>query len=97
MKEILVRPLVTEKMTALQDAHNQYAFEVTTEANKIEIAGAVEKQFHVSVLSVRTVTSKGKLKMQLTKRGRFEGRTSKWKKAIVTLKEGEKIDFFANT
>ena len=97
MKEILVRPLVTEKMTALQDAHNQYAFEVVTGANKIEITRAIEQQFKVKVVSVRTVTHKGKLKSQLTKRGRFEGRTSSWKKAIVTLKEGEKIDFFANT
>ncbi len=92
MKEILVRPLVTEKMTALQDAHNQYAFEVTTDANKIEISRAVEKQFKVKVVSVRTISLKGKMKSQLTKRGRFEGRTSAWKKAIVTLKEGEKID-----
>ncbi len=97
MKAILVRPLVTEKMTALQDAHNQYAFEVATAANKIEIAHAIEKQFNVQVVSIRTISLKGKWKTQLTKRGRFEGRTSSWKKAIVTLKEGEKIDFFANT
>jgi large subunit ribosomal protein L23 len=97
MKEILVRPLVTEKMTALQDAHNQYAFEVATGANKIEITRAIEKQFNVKIESVRTILLKGKRKTQLTKRGRFEGKTSTWKKAIVTLKEGEKIDFFANT
>ncbi len=97
MKEILVRPLVTEKMTALQDAHNQYAFEVVPGANKIEITRAIEKQFKVKVVSVRTISLRGKMKSQLTKRGRFEGKTSAWKKAIVTLKEGEKIDFFANT
>ncbi len=97
MKEILVRPLVTEKMTALQDAHNQYAFEVSTRANKIEIAYAVQKKFNVSVVSVRTISLKGKSKTQLNKRGRFQGETSSWKKAIVTLKKGEKIDFFANT
>ncbi len=97
MKDILVRPLVTEKMTALQDAHNQYAFRVNPRANKIEIASAIEKKFNVSVVSVRTINLKGKSKTQLTKRGRFQGETSDWKKAIVTLKEGEKIDFFANT
>jgi large subunit ribosomal protein L23 len=97
MKEILVKPLVTEKMTALQDEHNQYAFEVSPRANKIEIAHAIQKKFNVKVVSVRTVNLRGKSKTQLTKRGRFQGETAAWKKAIVTLKEGEKIDFFANT
>jgi large subunit ribosomal protein L23 len=97
MKEILVKPLVTEKMTALQDEHNQYAFEVSPRANKIEIAHAIQKKFNVNVVSVRTVNLRGKSKTQLTKRGRFQGETAAWKKAIVTLKEGEKIDFFANT
>jgi large subunit ribosomal protein L23 len=97
MKEILVKPLVTEKMTALQDEHNQYAFEVSPRANKIEIAYAIQKKFNVKVVSIRTVNLRGKSKTQLTKRGRFQGETAAWKKAIVTLKEGEKIDFFANT
>lgn len=95
MTGILKRPIVTEKITALQE-RRQYSFEVTLAANKIEIAKAVEKKFKVTVVSVRTLTVKGKRKTQLTRRGRFEGRTNTWKKAIVTLKEGDKIDYFEN-
>jgi large subunit ribosomal protein L23 len=82
-------------MTILQDKR-QYAFEVDTEANKVEIARAIEKKFNVTVESIRTLRLKGKTKSQLTRRGRFAGTTSHWKKAIVTLKEGEKIDFVEN-
>ncbi len=92
MREILKRPLITEKMTLLE-AKRQYAFEVDSEANKIEIAKAVEKKFRVKVESVRTMTQKGKTKSQLTRRGRFTGRTAHWKKAVVTLREGDKIQF----
>ena len=95
MIEILKRPIVTEKITALQDK-GQYAFEVAITANKISIARAVEKKFHVTVLDVRTMRHKGKPKTQLTKKGRFAGRTASWKKAIVRLKEGDKIEFFQN-
>ncbi len=97
MKEILVRPLVTEKMTDLQDEHQQYAFHVNRLANKIDITSAIQKKFNVTVLSVRTMVMKGKTKTQLTRRGRFTGHTNIWKKAIVTLKEGDKIDFFAQS
>jgi len=93
MVGILIRPIITEKMTALQDTR-QYAFEVPMTVNKIQVARAVEKRFNVKVESVRTLRVKGKHKSQLTRRGRFEGRTRMWKKAIVTLKEGDKIDFF---
>jgi large subunit ribosomal protein L23 len=95
MRETLKRPLVTEKMTVLQDKR-QYAFEVDTDANKVEIARAIEKKFNVTVESIRTLRLKGKTKSQLTRRGRFAGTTSHWKKAIVTVKEGEKIDFVEN-
>ncbi len=95
MISILKRPLVTEKMTALQDK-GQYAFEVDNDANKITITRAVEKKFNVKVVSVRTITMKGKVKSQMTRRGRFPGRTAAWKKAIVTLKAGDKIEFFQN-
>lgn len=95
MTEILKRPIVTEKITALQDKR-QYAFEVPGNANKIEIAKAIEKKFKVTVMGVRTAMVKGKRKSQMTRKGRFEGRTSTWKKAIVTLKEGDKIDYFEN-
>lgn len=92
---ILKRPIVTEKMTLLQEK-GQYAFEVELSANKIAIARAVEKKFNVTVVDVRTTRHKGKMKSQMTRKGRFAGRTPAWKKAIVRLKEGEKIQFFEN-
>ncbi len=95
MLGIIKRPIVTEKMTELQEK-GHYAFEVDFNANKIEIAKAVEKKFNVTVLNVRTMKHKGKSKSQLTRRGRFEGRTARWKKAMVRLKEGDKIEFFQN-
>jgi large subunit ribosomal protein L23 len=95
MPEILVRPIITEKMTELGEKR-QYAFEVPVDMNKIEVLKAVEKKFSVKVTSVRTMTIKGKRKTQMTRRGRFEGRKKSWKKAIVTLKEGDKIDYFGN-
>jgi len=95
MIAILKRPIVTEKMTALQEK-GTYAFEVESSANKISIARAVEKKFNVTVMKVRTVRYKGKAKTQMTRKGRFAGRTSAWKKAIVRLKEGDKIEFFQN-
>jgi large subunit ribosomal protein L23 len=92
---ILIRPIITEKMTELGEKR-QYAFEVPTTANKIEVGKAIEKKFSVQVTSIRTVLVKGKRKSQMTRRGRFEGHTKTWKKAIVTLKEGDKIDYFGN-
>ena len=91
---ILIQPLLTEKMTELS-SKRQYAFKVNEQVNKIEIAKAVEKKFSVEVVSVRTLIVKGKRKTQLTRRGRVEGKRSDWKKAIVTLKEGQTIDFLA--
>jgi large subunit ribosomal protein L23 len=93
MADILVRPILTEKITKLQE-NRQYAFEVPSSANKIDIEHAVEKKFKVTVTSVRTQRVHGKEKVQLTRRGRFQGRTRGWKKALVTLKQGDKIDFF---
>jgi large subunit ribosomal protein L23 len=92
---IIRRPIITEKITLLQDKR-QYAFEVAPHANKIEIGRAIEKKFNVTVESVRTMRVGGKSRTQLTRSGRFEGRTRSWKKAIVTLKEGDKIDYFEN-
>jgi len=91
---ILIQPLLTEKMTDLA-TKRQYAFKVDQRANKIEIVRAVEKKFSVNVTSIRTLNVKGKVKTQLTRRGRVVGRRSDWKKAIVTLKEGQSIDFLA--
>lgn len=91
MSGVIVRPLLTEKNTKLQEQH-QYVFEVTLGTNKIEVVREIEKRFSVKVKSVRTVVMKGKLIGTLTKRGRFEGRRATRKKAIVTLKEGFTID-----
>ena len=91
-KIILKRPLLTEKISQLQDAQNQYAFEVDRRANKIEIKQAIEKRFNVHVLSIRTMTMKGKVKTL----GRFSGRRPDWKKAIVTVKQGEELIAFEN-
>lgn len=95
MTGIIFRPIVTEKMTTLQDK-GIYAFEVDLHANKIEIARAIAKKFTVTVENVRTMNYKGKTKAQMTRRGKFSGKTSHYKKAIVTLKEGDKINLFEN-
>jgi large subunit ribosomal protein L23 len=95
MTGTLIRPIITEKMTELGEKR-QYAFEVPLSANKIVVGKAIEKKFNVKVTSVRTVLVKGKHKSQMTRGGRFEGYTKTWKKAIVTLKEGDKIDYFGN-
>lgn len=91
-RNILLRPLVTEKTTAIKDKLNHVAFEVHPEANKLQIQKAVEKRFNVKVTAVRTMNFMGKLKRQ----GRFEGRRKSWKKAIIILAEGQKIEFFEN-
>jgi large subunit ribosomal protein L23 len=92
MHEILIRPLITEKMTNLAADHGQYGFLVNPKSNKIEIAKAIEKKFSVHVVEVKTINHHGKTKTQFRKSGRFTGKTPKYKKAIVTLKEGETIE-----
>ncbi len=87
--EVLRGPLLTEKGTILKETNNQVLFRVASDVNKIEIKRAVEEIFKVKVDNVRTMTCKGKKKRM----GRYEGKRSDWKKAIVTLKEGEKLDF----
>ena len=88
--EILRRPLITEKSTTEKETSNKLVFEVALRANKIEIKHAVEQMFKVNVLDVTTMTMRGKKKRV----GRSLGKKSDWKKAVVTLKEGERIDFF---
>ena len=93
MKEpqrVIRRPLVTEKSTRQKEAGRHYAFEVDPEANKVEIQHAVERLFKVKVLHVRTCKVLGKIKRM----GRRHGKRPDWKKAIVTLQEGSRIDFF---
>ena len=87
---IIQRPLLTEKTTRMQDAGNQYVFAVEPSANKHEIADAVRKLFGVEVKSVRTQSHMGKVRRM----GRFAGRRPDWKKAIVTLAEGESIEIY---
>jgi len=91
---ILVRPILTEKMLKLQESQAKYAFVVGGEANKIEIKRAIERKFDVTVDSVRTINVKGKSKQMNTRRGITRGRRANWKKAIVTLRAGDSIDFF---
>ena len=93
----MIQPVITEKMTNLQEKRNQYAFDVLQDANKIDIGKAIEKKFNVKVESVRTIIIKGKSKTQLTKRGRFSGFTPKRKRAIVTLHKESKIDLFESS
>ncbi len=93
-KIILIKPVITEKMTNMQEQKNQYAFEVGHLANKVEIASAIQKKFNVKVESIRTLTIKGKAKAQFTKRGKFEGFTPKRKRVMVTLSKDSKIDLF---
>jgi large subunit ribosomal protein L23 len=93
---ILIKPLYTEKIAKLQDKENKYAFEVDRESNKIEIQKEIEKRFEVKVTKIQTMMVRGKLRQQMTRAGRFYGRRPDWKKAIVTLSEGDKIDLFEN-
>ncbi len=94
--EILIRPLVTEKFTAMGEKLNRYGFEVAKGANKIQIRKAVEELYGVNVAAVNTVRYAGKVKSRFTKSGVITGQKNSCKKAIVTLKEGEKIDFYSN-
>jgi len=92
---VLKKPLVTEKVSALNEK-GKYGFIVDAEANKVEIKKAVEKQYGVNVEKVNTMNVMGKLKTRYTKAGVLSGRRPGYKKAIVTLAEGEVIDFYSN-
>ena len=89
-RSIVRRALITEKGTALRELRNQYHFEVERDANKIEIKRAVESIFNVKVKTVQTMQIRGKIKRQ----GRFAGKRSDWKKAVVTLQPDQKIELF---
>lgn len=93
-RTILVKPIITEKMTNLQEQRNQYAFEVDMNANKIDILNAIQKKFNVKVESIRTQISQAKSKSQFTKRGKFTGFRARKKRAIVTLHKDNKIELF---
>jgi large subunit ribosomal protein L23 len=92
LSKVITRPIVTERGTILREMHNQYFFQVNPDANKHEIRQAIEMYFGVKVENVRTMNRIGKIKRM----GRFSGRRASWKKAIVTLAEGDSIDLFDN-
>ena len=93
---ILIKPVITEKMTDESEKYNRFGFIVDRRANKLEIKDAVEKMYGVSVEKVRTMVVPGKAKSRNTKGGVISGRTNSYKKAIVDVAEGESIDFYGN-
>ena len=93
---ILIKPVITEKMTDESEKYNRFGFIVDRRANKLEIKDAVEKMYGVSVEKVRTRVYPGKAKSRNTKGGVISGRTNSYKKAIVDVAEGESIDFYGN-
>ena len=93
---IIVKPLVTEKMTAITEKLNRFGFIVRPGANKLEIKKEVEALYNVTVVSVNSMKYSGKNKSRYTRSGIINGRTNAFKKAIVTLKEGDTIDFYSN-
>lgn len=94
---VLIRPLITEKMTAVSEKmNNRYGFIVDKRANKIEIKRAVNEMYNVTVEDVNTMYYAGKMKSRFTKTGFVSGRKNAFKKAIVTLSQGETIDFYSN-
>ncbi|MBI1287513.1 MAG: 50S ribosomal protein L23 [Flavobacteriales bacterium] len=94
--EVLVKPLITEKMTGLAEKRGQYGFVVNRKANKLDVKKAVEQMYGVNVESVNTMVIPGKKRSRNTKTKFIVGRTSAVKKAIVTLAEGQSIDFYSN-
>ncbi|MCD6566408.1 MAG: 50S ribosomal protein L23 [Bacteroidales bacterium] len=93
---ILIKPIVTEKMTSQTEDHNRYGFLVEKRANKIQIRKAIEEVYGVTVESVNTMRYGGKKKSRFTKSGVLAGKTDSYKKAIITLAEGDQIDFYSN-
>jgi len=95
---IIIKPILTEKINNLQENERKYGFKVHPSTNKIEIKKAIEKKFGVRVEKIATMNIKGKRKQMTVRSGgrviRTDGKRSNWKKAIITLKEGDKIDFY---
>jgi large subunit ribosomal protein L23 len=94
--EILIKPIVTEKMTRQAEGLNRYGFIVNRNANKLQIKKAVESLYNVTVESVNTIVNGGKRKSRFTKAGVISGSTGISKKAIITIAKGETIDFYSN-
>lgn len=96
MSQIVLKPIVTEKMTTISENLNRYGFYVSKTANKIEIKEAIEKLYDVNVDKVWTIRYSGKTKSRYTKTGLVTGKSPAYKKAIVTVAEGETIDIYSN-
>jgi large subunit ribosomal protein L23 len=94
--EVLIKPIVTEKSNKLSDQRRTYAFRVARKANKLEVKKAVEDFYGVNVIDVNTVVVPGKTKSKFTKAGFISGRKPAYKKAYITVAEGETIDLYAN-
>ena len=94
--ETLKKPLLTEKVAQLTEKLNRYTFKVDHRANKLQIKQAIEKMYGVNITAVNTMKYVGKLKSRNTKAGAVSGRAATYKKAIITLKDGETIDFYSN-
>jgi large subunit ribosomal protein L23 len=93
---IIIKPIVTEKVNQLSDKFNRYGFKVKKDANKLEIKEEVEALYNVIVTDVNTMNYLGKSKSRYTRSGIISGKAQDFKKAIVTVKEGDKIDFYSN-
>lgn len=96
MNNILIKPILTERMTVQGEKLNRFGFIVDPKANKLQIKQAVEAMYNVVVTDVNTMRYMGKLKSRFTKSGVLTGRANNFKKAIVTLKDGDTIDFYSN-
>ena len=94
--DIIIKPVITEKMTEMGESLNRYGFIVNRKANKLQIKKAVEDLYGVEVVSVNTMTYRGKTKSRFTRTGIISGKTASYKKAIITVAEGETIDFYSN-
>ena len=92
----MIKPIVTEKATKLTEQLNRYTFRVSLNANKYQIKSLVEKLYGVKVVNVNTLVVRGKNKSRWTKSGLLRGKTTAWKKAFITVGEGETIDFYSN-
>lgn len=95
-KRILIKPIISEKAEMLTEKRNQYSFVVNRKANKLEIKKAVEEYYNVNVSAVNTMVVPGKAKSRFTRAGAIQGSVSPYKKAIITLAEGEEIDYFGD-
>lgn len=94
--EILKKPVLTEKANLLTEKLNRYTFKCDHRANKLQIKSAIESMYSVTIESVNTAIVVGKTKTRATKAGQSQGRAAKFKKAVITLKQGEVIDFYSN-